>query len=75
MVPLSDAGRHDILEIMEDRHNVHSTMISTQYPISQWHQLINDPTLADAICDRLVNNAYNINLTEEFMRKVLGKLE
>ena len=75
MVPLSDAGRRDILEIMEDRHNVHSTMISTQYPVSQWHQLINNPTLADAICDRLVNNAYNINLTEEFMRKVLGKLE
>lgn len=75
MVPLSDVSRRDILDIMEDRHNVRSTMISTQYPVSQWHQLINDPTLADAICDRLFNNAYNINLTEEFMRKVLGKLE
>ena len=74
MSPLSDTHRRDILEIVEDRHNVHATIISTQYPVSEWHQLINDPTLADAICDRLVHNAYQLNLKGESMRKVLAKL-
>ena len=74
MSPLSDTNRHDILEIVEDRHDVHSTIISTQYPVSEWHQLINDPTLADAICDRLVHNAYQLNLKGESMRKLLAKL-
>ncbi|RTY34683.1 AAA family ATPase [Chlorobium phaeovibrioides] len=75
MTPLNDAGRRDILEIMEDRHNVQSTLISTQYPVSEWHRLIDDPTLADAICDRLIHNAYQIPLKGESMRKMLAKLD
>ena len=71
----NDADKRDILEIMEDRHNVQSTLISTQYPVSQWHQLINDPTLADAICDRLIHNAYQLPLNGESMRKMLAKME
>lgn len=75
MSPLTDAGKRDILEIMEDRHNVQSTLISTQYPVSEWHRLIDDPTLADAICDRLVHNAYQLPLKGESMRKTMAKME
>lgn len=75
MSPLTDAGKRDILEIMEDRHNVQSTVISTQYPVSEWHRLIDDPTLADAICDRLIHNAYQLTLKGESMRKMLAKME
>lgn len=75
MAPLNDANRRDLLEIFEDRHNLRSTMISTQYPVADWHQLINEPTLADAICDRLVHNAYQMQLKGESMRKVLSTLE
>ena len=75
MSPLTDAGKRDILEIMEDRHNVQSTLISTQYPVSEWHRLIDDPTLADAICDRLVHNAYQLQLKGESMRKTMAKME
>jgi len=74
MSPLTDTAKRDILEIMEDRHNVRSTIISTQYPVSEWHQLIDDPTLADAICDRLVHNAYQLTLKGESMRKVMAKM-
>lgn len=72
MSPLSDMAKRDILEIMEDRHNVRSTIISTQYPVSEWHRLIDDPTLADAICDRLVHNAYQLTIKGESMRKVMA---
>lgn len=71
--PLSDMAKRDILEIMEDRHNVRSTIISTQYPVSEWHRLIDDPTLADAICDRLVHNAYQLTIKGESMRKVMAE--
>lgn len=61
--PLSDTERIDFLEIMEDRYNVRSTIISSQIPVDKWHDLIGEPTIADAICDRLIHNAYKINLT------------
>ena len=51
MSPLTDTAKRDILEIMEDRHNLRSTIISTPYPVSEWHRLIDDPTQTDAICD------------------------
>jgi len=60
---------HDILEILEDRHSLKSTLITSQLPIDHWHEIIADPTLADAILDRLVHNAYRINLKGESMRK------
>jgi DNA replication protein DnaC len=74
LVPLDDHGRRDILEILEDRHDVHSTIVTGQLPVSGWHEMIGDPTLADAILDRLVHNAYKIELKGESMRKTLKSL-
>lgn len=61
--------RHDLLEILEDRYDRRSTIVTSQLPLDQWHHIIGDPTLADAIMDRLVHNAYKINLKGESMRK------
>jgi DNA replication protein DnaC len=58
----SAAERKDFLEIVEDRYQAGATIIATQCPVKQWHSAIGDPTLADAICDRLVHNAYKIAL-------------
>lgn len=66
--PLADTERRDFLEIMEDRYNVRSTIISSQIPVEQWHDLIGEPTIADAICDRLIHNAHKIKLTGKSMR-------
>ncbi len=61
--------RHDLLEILEDRHGLKSTLVTSQLPIDQWHEQIGDPTLADAILDRLVHSAHKIKLKGESMRK------
>ena len=66
--------RRDLLEILEDRHDTRSTIVTSQLPIDQWHHIIGDPTLADAILDRLVHNAYKLNLKGESMRKKKTKL-
>ncbi len=66
--------RRDLLEILEDRHDTRSTIVTSQLPIDQWHHIIGDPTLADAILDRLVHNAYKLNLKGESMRKKKAKL-
>jgi DNA replication protein DnaC len=66
--PLADTERRDFLEIMEDRYNVRSTIISSQIPTEKWHDLIGEPTIADAICDRLIHNAHKIKLTGKSMR-------
>jgi len=66
--PLSDTERRDFLEIMEDRYNVRSTIISSQIPVEKWHDLIGEPTIADAICDRLIHNAHKLKLTGKSMR-------
>lgn len=71
---LAACERRDMLEIIDDRHGVHSTIIASQLPVDHWHEVIGDPTLADAILDRLVHNAYKINLTGESMRKKKSKL-
>ena len=65
---------HDLLEIFEDRHRLGSTLITSQLPVDHWHEIIGNPTLADAILDRLVHNAYRINLKGESMRKKKSKL-
>jgi DNA replication protein DnaC len=67
--PLSEEQRRDLLEIIEERHGSGSTLIASQLPVEHWHKMIGDPTLADAILDRLVHNAYKINLKGESMRK------
>ncbi len=74
LVRLDDHGRRDILEILEDRHNIRSTIVTSQLPLNNWHEIIGDPTLADAILDRLVHNAYKITLKGESMRKRLKSL-
>lgn len=69
LLKLSAENRRDLLEVLEDRHGRRSTLATSQLPIEQWHAVIGDPTLADAILDRLVHNAYRINLKGESMRK------
>jgi DNA replication protein DnaC len=70
--PFTMAESHEIMEIAERRYRNASTFISGQLPPSSWHELFPDPTLADAILDRLVHNAYKFNLTGESMRKTLA---
>lgn len=69
MKPLVKEQGHDLLEILEDRHQLRSTLITSQLPVDHWHEIIGQPTLADAILDRLVHNAYRLNLKGESLRK------
>ncbi len=66
--------RNDVLEIMEDRHGLKSTLITSQLPIAQWHKAIGNATLADAILDRLLHNSHKIKLKGESMRKTLSEI-
>jgi DNA replication protein DnaC len=66
--------QRDLLEILEDRHGTRSTLVTSQLPVDKWHDIIGDPTLADAILDRLIHNAYKINLKGESMRKQKTRL-
>ena len=68
---LGEAERHDLLEILEDRYERRSTLVTSQLPVGHWHETIGDPTLADAILDRLVHNAHKLVLKGESMRKKL----
>ncbi len=72
---LQDTERRDLLEIMEDRHNRTSTIITSQLPISKWHDVIGEPTIADAILDRVVHNAHKIELKGESVRKIKSKVD
>ncbi len=74
LAKLTPDNRRDLLEILEDRHGARSTLATSQLPIEKWHDIIADPTLADAILDRLVHNAYKINLKGGSMRKRTAKL-
>jgi DNA replication protein DnaC len=67
--PLDSQGRHDLLEIVEERYGHRSTIVTSQPPVERWHDLIGDPTYADAILDRLVHNAHRIDLAGESVRK------
>lgn len=73
LAPLKEEQRRDFLEIVEDRHSRKSIAIVGQMPVENWHELIGDPTLADAILDRLVHNAYKICMEGDSMRKRLAK--
>ena len=70
---LSQAQRIDLLEILEDRNGRGSTIVTSQVPVDQWHEMIGEPTLADAILDRLVHNAHRFNMTGDSMRKIIGR--
>jgi DNA replication protein DnaC len=67
--PLTPEQRHDLLEIVEDRYGRGATLITSQIPVDRWHDLIGDPTLADAILDRVVHNAHRIQLRGDSLRK------
>lgn len=69
LAPLSAEARHDLLEILEERYGRRSTIVTSQLPVEQWHQLIGDPTYADAILDRLLHNAHRIALSGDSLRR------
>ena len=74
LAPLTANQRRDFLEVVADRHGHKSTIITSQLPIEQWHDLIGDATIADAILDRLIHNAYKLPLKGESMRKRHNRL-
>jgi len=69
LVPVKDADRHDLFEILEDRYGNRSTILTSQLPPAKWHDHLADPTLADAILDRLVHNAHRLVLKGPSRRK------
>ena len=71
---MADQHRRDLLEILDDRSNLRATIITSQLPVARWHEAVGDQTLADAILDRVVHNAYKTNLSGSSMRKERGKL-
>lgn len=74
LAALTDHERRDLLEVIEDRHGAGSTIITSQLPVEHWHEVIGDPTIADALLDRLVHNAHRITLRGESMRKTKASL-
>jgi DNA replication protein DnaC len=75
LAALTAAQQRDLLELLDDRHQRRSTIVTSQLPPAHWHQAMADPTLADAILDRLIHNAHHIALKGESMRKRLSKLD
>lgn len=69
LVPLAADGRRDLLEILDDRYQRRSTLVTSQLPVDQWHATIGDATLADAILDRLIHTSYRIALKGDSLRK------
>jgi DNA replication protein DnaC len=74
IAPLTDSERRDLLEILEDRYDRCSTVITSQLPTKKWHEMLADPTIADAICDRVVHNAHVLAVRGPSMRKKKGML-
>jgi len=64
----------DLLELLEERHGLRSTLVAAQVPVDHWHEIVGDPTLADAILDRLIHSAHKLNLKGESMRKKYSAL-
>ena len=71
---LDDVHRRDLLEVLDDRHRARSTIVTSQLPVEHWHAAIGNPTLADAILDRLVHNAHQLDLRGDSMRKKRARL-
>jgi DNA replication protein DnaC len=69
---LSEPERRDFWEICEDRYQVRSLILTSQLPVTRWHEQIGDPTVADGILDRLVHNAHRIEMRGDSMRKNRG---
>jgi DNA replication protein DnaC len=72
--PLAKSQTNDLLEIIEDRYRLSSTILATQVPVEDWHERMANPTLADAILDRVVHNSYRLELKGESMRKQISNL-
>lgn len=72
IAPMKDTERRDLLEVLEDRYDHSSTIITSQVPTKTWHEMLADPTIADAICDRLVHNAHVLTLKGQSMRSKKG---
>jgi DNA replication protein DnaC len=70
IAPMSAIERRDLFEVIEERHGISSTIVATQLPVNLWHENIRDPTIADAILDRIVHSAHRIELKGESMRKL-----
>ena len=75
MAPFTETERHDLWEICEDRYQMRSMILTSQLPVSKWHEQIGDPTLADGILDRIVHNPHRIEMCGDSMRKTRGKPE
>ena len=73
LTPLADLERRDLLEGLEDRYGTSSTIVTSQLPLDLWHDSIGDPTIADAILDRLVHNSHKLHLKGGSMRKQTQK--
>jgi DNA replication protein DnaC len=74
LTPLPESTQRDLLELLDDRYNRNATLLTSQLPVESWHGYLSDPTLADAILDRLVHNAYRVNLKGESMRKATARV-
>jgi DNA replication protein DnaC len=73
LAPLTAEQRRDLLEIIDDRHQRGSTIITSQVPIEHWHEIIADPTIADAVLDRIVHNAHRLAIKGDSMRKITAQ--
>ena len=73
LAPVTTDQARDLLEIVDDRHGRGSTIVTSQLPIEHWHEMIPNPTIADAILDRLVHNAHRLILNGESIRKAAAK--
>jgi DNA replication protein DnaC len=71
IAPVADSDRRDLLEVLEDRHGVRATVITSQLPAERWHDYLADPTVADAICDRVIHGAHRLALKGPSRRKEL----
>ena len=69
LTPLSQSERNDLLEVLDDRVNTRSTLITSQLPVEHWYEYLNDPTLADAILDRVLHQSHKLQLQGESLRK------
>lgn len=67
--PIDEQSKLILLELLEDRYGEHSMVITSQFPVQKWYDILDNPTIADAICDRLIHNSYKIELKGESMRK------
>lgn len=75
LTPVQDQERRDLLEILDDRYGTRATIVTSQLAPGLWHDYLGDPTLADAICDRLLHNAHRLELKGESMRKVQARAD